>query len=1192
MSQPPQNQQQQQPYHHQLAGISSPQHNHSAPLGTTATVGKDPNKALVDDASSVSSVASGFEDRAADEHSIGNVQEQQQRPLSTTNYQQASAAALGQGTVGGVSQKQAAVVGGGGAAGGIPGAYPQQSSAAVSTVTSTVGGTPGPNNPNPYSDVSNSAYTQPQQQQQQQQPPPPSYYQQQSPPTYSTQPQQPPPPNNPTVVNSQAYTNTSNAQPTSLGYGASSTAGQQYASSAAAAAAGGSGYGVHDLTNNMASMTVSSGQQVPPYGAPSSNILPIQSQPPQQQQYGTTGFAAGYGPAQPPPHAKPPATHPGNYYGPSSGPTDPNLGYGGMYNDQAHIQQQPPQIFPAVIGPALQFTGTDTATATWSGSVLVLINDTPIKSPPLPQNIPGYPPQPPPPGAGGNKNHNFGPGYGSAPNPIMGQGPPASYGGGGGQNISTDFETIANTQYNSMFSFNNYGYSQPPLSASAGPPALSPGTDTTSQTPGVNLKPPIVQIWDDGVHGPGEGKPKEYFANKLYTDVYSGYTFWRTDIKVHLEIDKEKKIWYKVIWNGTSPNKYSNENDDNVPTHEFYVPSQSGTWRFCAFGNTEIMDPAEIIRSGSIPHSRSPLWTDLSIKHAQRPFHLMIGTGGQISGEGVWDECRDVLRPFFHCLHSTQPGLNISRVQWTHDMDRAVEQYYFNRYIKVWFPSLYMRRDGVIGMSDMLSQIPYSFVIDDFDIFSNWGSLPDEIHRSPVVANIGRIAIKYWCLFQVHTHSDIAFRHGFIGRGYHWLRQLSPFTAILGLDTRTERTMRDILSIESHNMLMNYLETHLNPNTRQLLIVVPNPVIFPHTQTVENIINGADSFGMLSIANMMVDKFASGPSDSKRKKALRAENRFGKRDFALKLSDQWTSTAHSNERDRFILRLQDLSRRRVVRISFLSGHVNFAGCGCMQSFATTGIDQNSVDWRLMLQVFVSGIVDTPVDSTTLYAYYRSASRRNFDQTTSEKFYKTFISDVHLNNTQQSNKKFIARRSYVIFEEVTAAKMFELDIEHNPSFKGLVGYLYYETPGPIPIGRVKIDIPPHLSLQDHDRLMESVNYARTQLASIHGTQPPPPHPQQLHQQQPVYQGQNPYGGSYPHNLPGPYNYNNNPSMGGRPGAREVSDISTSSSTPIQNPLGYFYPRNQQYQGSPTGSLTPPPNYSNTLPPPYSPPHENK
>ncbi|KAJ1679191.1 hypothetical protein EV182_002551 [Spiromyces aspiralis] len=591
-------------------------------------------------------------------------------------------------------------------------------------------------------------------------------------------------------------------------------------------------------------------------------------------------------------------------------------------------------------------------------------------------------------------------------------------------------------------------------------------------------------IWDDGIHGPGEGKPKEFFGKPIYYNPYSGYTFWRADISIPLHLEAEKWIQYQILWD-ESPHGYAMDFANGMAiggsrrTYDFRVPSQKGPWRFCAFGNTEVTNKLNTPVYGSNqPHCRSPLWDDLEAKHRKLPFHLMLGTGGQINGEAVWDECQAVLRPFFRHQNPTDIASAANKFSWTEDMERAVDQFYFNRYLQVWFPPVSVPHENSLGMCDLLAHIPYSFVIDDADIFSCFGSHQDSVQRSVVVSNIGRIAVKYWCLFQAHTTQNLAIQHNFIGKGYNWLKQLGPFTAVLGLDSRTERSQREIISNASYTSILNAVEQRLCEYTKHLIVVVPNPVIFPHTQLVESVVSGADSIGMLSIANTLMDKFAGGPSDPKRKLAIRAENRFGRRDFLVKLNDQWTSSAHLNERNRFVQRLQDLSRRRSLRITFVSGHVNFGGCGCLQSYSGQGLDANSIDWRLMEQLIIAGMVDTPVDSATLYAYYRSSGRRQFDPYTLEKFYRTFEHDPQLllpfgvgggggrveggNNggssssgAGSSNKKFIARRCYMTFMELPVSG------QPDPSLLSLKAHMHVEVPG-MRLGgarSIEIDVPP-------------------------------------------------------------------------------------------------------------------------------------
>lgn len=91
---------------------------------------------------------------------------------------------------------------------------------------------------------------------------------------------------------------------------------------------------------------------------------------------------------------------------------------------------------------------------------------------------------------------------------------------------------------------------------------------------------------------------------------------------------------------------------------------------------------------------------------------------------------------------------------------------------------------------------------NDHDIIEGFGSYPDEFMATPVISGLGRIAFKYYLLFQHHSLTEET-----EADEPSWLlgAQLGPYinqrsrnvfmslgkeVAFLGLDCRTERLVR------------------------------------------------------------------------------------------------------------------------------------------------------------------------------------------------------------------------------------------------------------------------------------------------------------------------------------------------------------------------------------------------------------------
>ncbi|KAJ1900034.1 hypothetical protein LPJ66_001738, partial [Kickxella alabastrina] len=110
----------------------------------------------------------------------------------------------------------------------------------------------------------------------------------------------------------------------------------------------------------------------------------------------------------------------------------------------------------------------------------------------------------------------------------------------------------------------------------AGP---TPGASTLQA---ANLHVPIVEVWDDGVHGPGTGKPKTFTARAIYTEPTFKYTFWRADIALPLPQEREVDVVYQVYW---SADEHAIQSPSARPSFGFRLPAQALQWRTCVTSN-------------------------------------------------------------------------------------------------------------------------------------------------------------------------------------------------------------------------------------------------------------------------------------------------------------------------------------------------------------------------------------------------------------------------------------------------------------------------------------------------------------------------------------------------------------------------------------------------------------------------------
>ncbi|KAJ1726428.1 hypothetical protein LPJ61_005192, partial [Coemansia biformis] len=551
---------------------------------------------------------------------------------------------------------------------------------------------------------------------------------------------------------------------------------------------------------------------------------------------------------------------------------------------------------------------------------------------------------------------------------------------------------------------------------------------------GPNMHAPAVEVWDDGVHGPGTGKPKTFAAKAIYTEPTYRYTFWRAEITLPLPQESEVDVLYQVHW---AADEHAVQSPSARRTYTFRLPAQASRWRMCVTSNNQFSPRVPEAARASLRGS-GPVFRDLLAKHKANPFHVWIGTGGQFNGESVWDDCEHVLRPF---LIPALDNVRRSHVVWTPEMAAAIERWYLLEYMRQWFgigSSSPMESDGQACFRQAVETIPYSFTPDS-EIFPGYGSYMTTLQSSPVFSGIKGVGARYYALFQAHTTPELAhIEHGFLAQGFHSLKQLGPYTALLTLDTRTERHMAGIVDRHSYDMLLGELDGRVAATTTNLVLVTSNPVIFPRTKNFESLLRSASNSGITSIISYAVN----GSSKQARNDWI-AKDRFGEAMAVTKLNDFWTCAAHRSERSFLVHSLQDFARRRSCRVTFVSGHVNCLSAAHFRTVQDSKFDARKYpeqrgfvsDFRSMIQLTVSGMVQEPADGLTLRAYHFAGKTAPFDTYTEEKMYHTFNADVNRLPPPNNNQKLLGRRSYGI--------IIEHEFDNDRQHPGLLSFFYVE-----------------------------------------------------------------------------------------------------------------------------------------------------
>lgn len=254
---------------------------------------------------------------------------------------------------------------------------------------------------------------------------------------------------------------------------------------------------------------------------------------------------------------------------------------------------------------------------------------------------------------------------------------------------------------------------------------------------------------------------------RLYADAARDVTFWRFLLEIELSA-KQQRIAYRI---------------NQGPALGFWVPAAGQSMNIVFHsgnGFSASADPNRVC-------GPDPLWRDILNEHQTRPFHVMIGGGDQIFNDSVITDST-----FF------QEWIKIKNVSERHsalfppEFRAELEQFYLERYAR-WFSQ------GLFSLAN--SQIPMVNIWNDHEIFEGFGSYRDDFMQSSVISGLGKIAFKYYLLFQHHSvpeETEMDEPSWLLGaqpgpyieqKSRNLFMSLGRGMTFLGLDCRTERTV-------------------------------------------------------------------------------------------------------------------------------------------------------------------------------------------------------------------------------------------------------------------------------------------------------------------------------------------------------------------------------------------------------------------
>lgn len=340
----------------------------------------------------------------------------------------------------------------------------------------------------------------------------------------------------------------------------------------------------------------------------------------------------------------------------------------------------------------------------------------------------------------------------------------------------------------------------------------------------------------------------------------------------------------------------------------FVVPGKGTPLRF-AYASCNGFANRKDMKKVAEPNER---WVDLSNKHKQKPFHVLLLGGDQVYADPIW-ETVELLVEWLDKPESKRINEPFSK-----KMTKAVESFYFELYCNRWAQD---------GPREMFSSIPTLMMWDDHDIFDGWGSYPELVNQCPVYRGIFDIALANFRLFQLQIQpQEIPKTSAVKNRGFLSLKTGLSYgytigsTGLLTLDTRSERTQDTIISLKSWNAIFQWMDQL--QDLKHLLVMTGIPVVYPNYSTIET--------------------------------ALRLLP--GRQDLEDDLLDHWRSRSHRTERLRLIHRLLKFSKQKTCRVTIISGDVHLAAIGIIES---KRIDNTNSNAGTINQLVSSPIVNLP-----------------------------------------------------------------------------------------------------------------------------------------------------------------------------------------------------------------------------------------
>ncbi|RDB24282.1 hypothetical protein Hypma_008733 [Hypsizygus marmoreus] len=601
---------------------------------------------------------------------------------------------------------------------------------------------------------------------------------------------------------------------------------------------------------------------------------------------------------------------------------------------------------------------------------------------------------------------------------------------------------------------------QPPRSFDLGPHPADPHSTVLPTSP---ISPPTFTINGSATSPVGANASRESVpGQEIY--VYAGhggtFTFWRFLLQIPLA-PQEMVITYNI---------------NSGQQLEFFVPGRAQNMRWAAYscnGFSAGVNPDDF-RGPGFKSGYDPVWVDLLEKHAETPFHALIGGGDQLYCDSLMRE------PELQEWVSKMKPEDKKNYVLTDEIAAAIDRFFFNHYCQSFRRGAFARANSSIPMMNMCddhdivspirpvfatiitfyrlmvleatqmtcSEPPYFKQLEQEDTFI---SSFFNVSLTVTVPNVCDGSQLTFCsTANVDGISDEPGRHAnksvIIGDqgpyvrspSHSFLGYLGPQCYILLLDCRAERKKDQVCSPLQYQKVFHRLK-QLPPNVEHLVVQLGIPIAYPRMVFLETALES--KFNPLVALGRTGTMGLSG-----------FVNKFNAEAELLDdLNDHWTARSHKRERNWLIEQLQLFAKAQRIRVSFLSGDVHCAAVGVLKTLKAKGKPElaPAVDHRYMINVVTSAIVNTPPPNPVISMVSSLATKVHktlHSIETDETMLPIFQTET---NGQPRKQKFImGRRNWcqIFWDRQTGDLVFDIRVEKEKGDGETVGYIT-RTPPP-------------------------------------------------------------------------------------------------------------------------------------------------